>query len=158
MSNANRPFLINEGAFTVPEGFQDRSTNVFIQGDPASSLLNINIGRDQRGDEEAIDAYVTRQIKILTEKLPGYKLKERKAVQLGMNKTDHPITGEQIDAGYKSNGRFLHQRQAAFPMPGTLVLIFSATSGKPFDDEFEKMWEQWLGSFEIRPDNDGIKQ
>jgi len=154
----SRPFLINEGAFTVPEGFQDRSTNIFIQGDPASSLQNINIGRDHRNDDESMEDYVTRQISLLTKNLSGYKLKERKAAKLGINETAHPIAGEQIDAGYKGNGRFLHQRQAAFPMSGTLVLIFSATSAKPFDDEFEAMWAQWLGSFAVRPDSDGIKQ
>lgn len=153
-----RPFLINEGAFTVPDGFQDRTANIFIQGDPESSLQNINIGRDHRGGDESIQDYVTRQIALLAKNLSGHKVKERKATQLGVNKSNQPIAGEQIDAGYKSNGRFFYQRQAAFPMSGTLVLIFSATSAKPFDEEFEEMWSQWLGSFEVRPDNDGIKQ
>jgi hypothetical protein len=158
MTTSHRPFLIDEGAFTVPEGFQDRSTNIFIHGNPESSLLNLNIGRDNHDAEETLEQYVTRQIKLLNDKLPGYKLKSRAPAKLGANERTNPIEGEQIDGGYKNGGRFLHQRQAAFPMSATRVLIFSATSGEAFNDAFETMWAQWLGSFAARPENDGIKE
>ncbi|MEN9867356.1 MAG: hypothetical protein RL748_2946, partial [Pseudomonadota bacterium] len=110
MNQEIRPFLIDEGLLTLPPGFQDRTSNIFILGQAESSILNLNIGRDNLLDGETLEHYVSRQIKLLTEKLPGYKLRNRTPAQLG----PALLTGEQIDGGYKNGGRFLHQRQAAF--------------------------------------------
>jgi hypothetical protein len=146
MTQEKPPFLIDEGSLAIPAGFQDRTSNIFIHGVAESSILNLNIGRDNYADDETLELYVSRQIKLLTEKLPGYKLKSRKPAQLGVA----AIAGEQIDGGYKNGGRFLHQRQAAFPISATRVLIFSATSVSPFDAQFETVWAQWLASFVAR--------
>ncbi len=147
MTQEKPPFLMDEGSLAIPAGFQDRTTNIFIQGVAESSTLNLNIGRDNYADDETLELYVSRQIKLLTDKLPGYKLKSRNPASLGAVANVPAITGEQIDGGYKNGGRFLHQRQAAFPISATRVLIFSATSAAPFDAKFETLWAQWLGSF-----------
>ena len=81
MTHEQSPFLIDEGSLAIPAGFQDRTTNIFIQGVAESSILNLNIGRDNYADDETLVLYVSRQIKLLTDKLPGYKLDLRKKLK-----------------------------------------------------------------------------
>lgn len=137
---------MDEGSIALPAGFQDRTTNIFIQGVAETSQFNLNIGRDSLADKEDSNQYVSRQISIMQEKLPGYQLKNRQFAALGATN----LPGEQIDASYKNGGRMLQQRQAAFALPSGRVLIFSATSCQQFDAKFEQLWAQWLASFVLR--------
>jgi hypothetical protein len=139
----SQPYFIDEGSVQLPAGFQDRSTNIFIQGDPAGSSLNFNIARDQLRPDESLQQYVTRQIDLMQNNMTSYKLKSRDPAQLGAG----AIEGEQIDATSKSSGKTIYQRQAAFPLHGTHVLIFSAISTTMPGEKFARLWQDWLGSF-----------
>lgn len=139
------PYILNEGSIRVPGGFQDRSANIFVPGDAAQSDFNLNIGRDDMHADETPADYVGRQIRIMKEKIPGYRLVSRNATRLGEGK--EAIDGEQIDASYRSASRTVYQRQAAFSFPDGRVLIFSATGASPFSDNANAIWTRWLESF-----------
>ena len=142
------PYFIDEGSIQLPEGFHDRSTHIFVLGEPDTSTLNFNISRDKVRPGEDLPQYVTRQIGMMKSKLPGYTLQTRQAAQLGSNPA---IEGEQIEAMQKQKGQPFYQRQAAFMIDDSRVLVFSATSGRKLDNAFETCWQQWLGSFVLRP-------
>lgn len=138
------PLFIHEGSVELPEGFEDRTANLFVPAN-TESQPNLSIARDTPQDGETLDAYVTRQIAVLKSRLAGHKLVRREAARLGRD--DTALDGEQIDARYKNGGRVIHQRQAAFLIAPQRALIFSASSPRPFDTTFETLWQNWLASF-----------
>jgi hypothetical protein len=148
MDTDTQRYWIDEGALTLPAGFEDRSANIFVQAEVEHSSLNLNIGRDRLRTGEAPDNYVTRQIGVMKERISGYKLLGRGAAELGTGPS--AIAGEQVDASHKSGNRTIHQRQAAFALDDTRVLIFSASSGSPFGEHSNALWQAWLASFSPR--------
>jgi hypothetical protein len=148
MSDERSPYRIHEGSLEIPDGFQDRTANLFVsKGDPRTSP-NLSVARDTLEKDETLRDYVTRQIGVLAEKLPGHAVERRCAARLGAG--DAAIEGEQIDARYRNGGRTLHQRQAAFAVGGGRVLVFSATLTAPASAPFETLWTRWLASFVAR--------
>lgn len=121
-----------------------------MPGDAAQSAFNLNIGRDDMHADETLADYVERQIGLMKEKIPGYRLASRSAASLGKGK--EAIDGEQIDASYRSANRTIYQRQAAFSFPVGRVLIFSATRAGAFGEHANLVWMNWLGSFIPHPD------
>ncbi|MCW7540924.1 DUF1795 domain-containing protein [Aquabacterium sp. A7-Y] len=138
-------YWINEGSFALPSGLIDRTTNIFV---PANTEVqpNLNVSRDNAEADEDVAAYVNRQLAIMKQKLPGYQMRQRNAVQLGQG--DSAVPGEQVEAQYKNGGRPVFMRQAAFLLPaGTKVLVFSASSPKPLGAAFDAEWATLLASF-----------
>lgn len=76
-------YFINEGSLQLPAGFQDRTANIFVQGDTAQSAFNLNIGRDNMHPDETLAEYVERQIGLMKEKIFGYRLVSRGDACLG---------------------------------------------------------------------------
>ncbi len=143
-------YFIHEGSIQFPEGFQDRSTNIFVHGEPGKSTLNFNISRDSVLPGENLQQYVTRQIELMRSKLNAYRLKARYAAHLGANPG---IPGEQIDATQRNNNLVFYQRQAAFLLHEGRVLVFSATNIVPASEAFDAFWRWWLSSFVLREPN-----
>jgi hypothetical protein len=144
-------YFINEGSVVLPDSFLDRTTNIFIRHEPGQPQLNFNIARDTVKEKETIQDYVSRQIGLLKQNMAGYKLQNRTEATLG--KGDEAVTGEQIEATYKSGGQTIYQRQAAFLISPGWALIFSASSAKVFDEYLHALWKDWLVSFQRRVDD-----
>lgn len=142
-------FSFHEGHISLPDGFEDRTTNVFV---PANTEIspNLSIARDRFEAHETLKVYVTRQIGILKSRIAGHRVVQRTSVTLGQNEA--ALEGEQIDAEYKNGGKLIRQRQAAFLIAPQRVLIFSASSPRAFDASFESLWQGWLASFQPRKD------
>lgn len=149
-------YRIDEGSITLPPAFQDRSNNIFVVADKLDTLPNLSIARDTLQAGEDIPAYVTRQIALLKRKMAGHKVEQRAASWLGSG--DEAIEGEAIQAHYRSGTTTVYQRQAAFALPSAAqplrVLIFTASSPKPFIATFDTLWQDWLESFVPRRDGD----
>jgi hypothetical protein len=109
--------------------------------------LSITISRDTLLPDEALQAYVDRQIKMLTSKLRGYTRMGNKAVSLGATA---PAAGIQIDAYYMNQGRPLYQRQAAFIISPGRALIISTTAQADFSAQQNQDWHNLLASFTPR--------
>jgi len=136
--------LLSEGCITLPPGFEDRTTNVFVPENP-ETRPNLNIARDWLREGEALPDYVDRQLAQLKKHLAGYKLVARDEERLGQG--DAALGGLRVDATYKNGTRPVHQRQAAFIVAPQRALIFTASSPRPFDTEFHALWRQWLDGF-----------
>lgn len=137
-------YELQEGSISLPEGFDDRTVNMFVLGASVPAPLSITISRDTLLPDEALQAYVDRQIKMLTSKLRGYTRLDNKAVTLSATA---PIPGIQIDAYYMNQGRPLYQRQAAFLISPGRALIFSTTAQADFSPRQSEDWDNLLASF-----------
>jgi hypothetical protein len=142
------PLHFHEGSIDLPDGFEDRTANLFVPANPQSQP-NLSIARDTLKEGETLDQYITRQLGVLKSRLAGHKVLQRRSVLLGREESD--LAGEQIDAQYKNGGLTVHQRQAAFLIAPQRALIFTASSPHPFDEALEHLWRQWLASFSPRP-------
>ncbi|AXM94861.1 DcrB-related protein [Pseudomonas plecoglossicida] len=140
-------YELQEGGIALPPGFEDRTVNMFVLGASVPAPLSITISRDTLLPDETLQAYVERQIKMLTSKLRGYSRMGNKAVALS---TTAPIPGIQIDAYYLNQGRPLYQRQAAFIVSPGRALIFSTTAQADFSAQQNQDWDNLLASFTPR--------
>ncbi|MEB3900580.1 DUF1795 domain-containing protein [Pseudomonas putida] len=140
-------YQLQEGSITLPEGFQDRTVNMFILGSNIPAPLNITISRDNVLPAENLDAYIDRQVKLIASKLRGYTVLARKPAQLS---SSQPLMGVQIEGYYLNDGRPVYQRQAAFEVAPGRILVFSTTSQADFNGEQNDSWLALLNSFEPR--------
>ena len=138
---------MQEGGIALPQGFQDRTVNMFVLGASIPAPLSITVSRDNLLPGEALKAYVERQVKMLSSKLRGYSLLGKKAATLSATA---PIEGIQIDAYYMNEGRPFYQRQAAFLMTPERALIFSTTAQADFSPQQNQDWESLQASFQPR--------
>lgn len=70
-------YQLQEGSITLPEGFQDRTVNMFILGNSIPAPLNITVSRDNLLSGEDLGAYIERQVKLIASKLRGYTILAR---------------------------------------------------------------------------------
>ncbi|UBM26728.1 DUF1795 domain-containing protein [Pseudomonas sp. p1(2021b)] len=142
-------YQLQEGSITLPEGFQDRTVNMFILGSNIPAPLNITISRDNVLPAEDLDAYIDRQVKLIASKLRGYTVLARKPAQLS---SSQPLMGVQIEGYYLNDGRPVYQRQAAFEVAPGRILVFSTTSQADFNGKQNESWLALLNSFQPRQD------
>lgn len=136
---------IHEGSVGLPAGFEDRTTNLFVPAD-LHSQPNLSIARDWLAPDETLAAYVDRQLGILKARMSGHKLLARAHERLGLQ--EPALVGERIDSQYKNGAQVIRQRQAAFEVGKSRVLVFTAATPKSFDERFEASWRVWLDSFQ----------
>ncbi|WDY57005.1 DUF1795 domain-containing protein [Pseudomonas sp. PSKL.D1] len=143
-------YLLQEGTLTLPEGFLDRTVNLFILGDSMPAPQNVTLSRDDLLKGEDLDAYVQRQVKLIASKLSGYTILSQTSAQLS---TSQPLAGIQVDGYYLKEGRPLYQRQAAFEVAPGRILVFSLTSQADFSSQQNDSWCALLSSFKPHPLN-----
>lgn len=94
----------NEGLINFPDGYQDRTVNVFVP--PVAEAPAFNISRDTLNPGEALAAYIDRQLALMEKHLKGWKQSARNAVTLGDNlyrvKSSMPATCATVNASGSS--------------------------------------------------------
>ena len=139
-------YQLHEGRLTLPEGFQDRTVNMFVMGANGPTPLSITVSRDTTLPGEVLGTYLERQLKLIASKLRGYTVLEKKVVQLSQ---EQPLQGVQVEASHQAEGRPMYQRQAAFIIAPGRVLVFSTSSKKDFTPQQTEEWIKLLASFEL---------
>lgn len=137
-----KEYVIQEGTFSIPEFFVDRTVNTFVSGVPGKSQFNFTLSRDTSDPEETLEAYVDRQVRFLKNNIKGYRLVHQQICTLG-----HRHEGIEVYGTWKEGKQVIYQRQAAFIFSANTVVIFSATSGKVFAKQEDEYWLAWLNSF-----------
>ncbi|WP_019366212.1 DcrB-related protein [Pseudomonas sp.] len=142
-------YQIQEGRFLLPDGFADRTVNIFALGGVPSSFT-FSISRDALHPGETLSEYIDRQIGMLSARLRKFKLVHRQEAVLSETQ---PVNGIQIDSHHQSDGRLIYQRQAAFLMKDERILVISATTQSPFDAYHNNTWSSILSTFELASDD-----
>lgn len=141
MSEQFSQCLFTEGQITFPEGYQDRTVNVFAP--PAADAPAFNISRDALNSGEALAAYIDRQLVLMEKHIKGWKQGERSAATLG----DGLSEGEIIHASYLRDGKRIWQQQAVFNVDGNKILVLTMTCTRVLDDADSALLGDLLRSF-----------
>ena len=141
MSEQHSQCLFSEGQITFPEGYQDRTVNVFAP--PAADAPAFNISRDALSPGEALAAYIDRQIALMAKHIKAWKQGERSAATLG----DNLSQGEIVHASYLRDGKRIWQQQAVFNTNSDKVLVFTMTCTRAPGDADSALFGELLRSF-----------
>lgn len=124
MSESSPKYHINEGLISLPDGYHDRTVNVFAL--PAGDAPAFNISRDALNPGEALAAYI-----------------DRSAATLG----DNLSTGEIVHASYLRDGKRIWQQQAVFNVDSDKILVFTMTCTRAPGDADSALFGDLLRSF-----------
>ncbi|ELV2794398.1 DcrB-related protein [Enterobacter ludwigii] len=141
MSEHSPQCLFNEGLINFPDGYQDRTVNVFVP--PVAEAPAFNISRDTLNPGEALAAYIDRQLALMEKHLKGWKQSARNAVTLG----DNLLQGEIVHASYLRDGKRIWQQQAVFNANTDKVLVFTMTCSRTLSDADSTLLGDLLRSF-----------
>jgi len=141
MSEPAQPCLFTEGQVTLPEGYQDRTVNVFTP--PGADAPAFNISRDTLNPGETLAAYIDRQMALMAKHLKGWKQGERHESVLG----DNLVTGEIIHASYLRDGKRTFQQQAVFNPSADRILVFTMSATRALEEVDSAMLLTLLQSF-----------
>ena len=141
MSEQHSQCLFSEGLINFPEGYQDRTVNVFAP--PAADAPAFNISRDALNPGEALAAYIDRQLALMEKHIKGWKQGERSAATLG----DSLLQGEIVHASYLRDGKRIWQQQAVFNVDSDKILVFTMTCTRALGDADSALFGDLLRSF-----------
>lgn len=144
-------YHIQEGRFDVPDdGRIDRSMNVLAMPDGSGTTLIVS--RDALRAQESLAQFVGRQMNDLTRQVS--QLKEVSRTDIAVGPAIASLRAIELVTQFRQNGQALHQRQAVFLLPqdpaGKAVLILTASSPVPFDEDALALWRRTLESFQAR--------
>lgn len=141
MSEPSSQCLFSEGLINFPDGYQDRTVNVFAP--PAADAPAFNISRDALKPGETLAAYIDRQLALMEKHIKGWKQGERSDATLG----DSLLQGEIVHASYLRDGKRVWQQQAVFNVDSHKILVFTMTCTRALGDADNALFGKLLRSF-----------
>lgn len=138
-------FQANEFCAPLPEGLKDKTVNIFSLTDDGPSDLSIVVARDRPVEGEALPAYVDRQLAVLRQRLPLFRIVERSDVELDRR------PAVQVDYTWQSGDTQMYQRQVIVHAEGAgVMLLISATCKARLEPTWEAMFDEFLAGFRLR--------
>lgn len=141
-------YVLQEGSFSLPDGYIDRTVNMFTLGSETPAPLSLSVSRDTPLPHEPLSDYVARQVQNMMSRLPGYARLDSQAISLPANAS---ILGIQTHASFMTQERLYYQRQAVFMIRPGCVLVFSATAQADFSAAQNDVWNTLLAGFTLHP-------
>lgn len=133
--------LFTEGQVTLPEGYQDRTVNVFTL--PGINAPAFNISRDALNDAENLNNYIDRQLELMAQHLKGWKQTKRESAFLG----DSLLQGESVNASYLRDGKRIFQQQAVFNTISSHIVVFTMSASAELNEADTTLFQRLLVSF-----------
>jgi len=137
-------YEVDELSFEVPDGYVDRSMNVFVP--PANMMKgtphNILITREPRS-EETVAQQAARLLKELASKMPGTKILGQRDRVIGA------LPGREARSHGTRNGVPIYQRQFFVGHYGTLLSLI-VTSTRAQSAQCDALAERLLASLKLR--------
>ncbi|CAB5723514.1 Uncharacterized conserved protein [Delftia tsuruhatensis] len=136
-------YTCNEASFELPDELIDRSVHMLMS--PDGTGVSYVITRDRLLEGEALEGFVSRQLKDLSRQSSKFREISRSPAQWGQ-RAPHAM-GLQIETSFRQQGRDVFQRQAVVQLPDTpRVLILTANAFKPFTEHELAQWHKALAS------------
>jgi hypothetical protein len=138
-------FQANEFSASLPEGLKDKTVNIFSLTDEGPSDLGVVVARERPAQGEQLDGYVERQLKLLQERLPLFRIMAKVAIELDRQ------PAVQVDYTWQSGETQMFQRQVTvYAAKAGVMLIVSATCKGFLDLKWEAMFGELLADFHLR--------
>ena len=141
MSELNLFSLLSEGQVMLPEGYQDRTVNLFTSF--AKDAPSFTVSRDSLEPNEALSAYIDRQLAQMQQHLKQWQQSGRFPGTLG----ESGLHGEIVHGSYQRNGRPIWQQQAVFNPQGVHILVFTMTATAMLTEADNVLFDSLLKSF-----------
>jgi hypothetical protein len=133
-------FYTNEFASVIPEEFRDRTVNVFTLTDEGPTDLSVVVTRDKLREGEDLATYLDRQLAILQQRMPQFRLRRREPAVVAA------AGGERLEMQWQTPQGTVYTRQVAVVSPQGPVLTMSATFRSPPAEPYASMFEQFVAS------------
>lgn len=143
MSKLSSFILLNEGQVTLPEGYQDCTVNIFTSF--VKDAPSFTLSRDSLGPNEALAAYIDRQLAQMQQHLKQWQQSARCPTALGENLSH----GEMVHGSYQRSGRQVWQQQAVFNPQGAHILVFTMTATVVLTEADSALFHSLLKSFRL---------
>jgi hypothetical protein len=138
-------FHANEFVTILPDGFKDKTVNIFSLTDEGPSELSIVAARDRPQKGEDLDAYVARQLGVLAQRLTLFRVVRQERTKLD----EQPATV--VDYTWQSPEGKMYQRQVVVFVKATgAALLLTATSKDHLEPKWEAAFNGMLANFRLR--------
>ena len=140
-------FHTNEFVCSLPSELKDRTLNVFALRDDGPSEFNIVVSRDELDASETIEAYIARQLHLLSERVAGVTI---------VAQARTTVDGEPailVDFTWAAPEGTMHQRQVTVKVPGegpSRVVVFTGTTREALSERWEQMMNAVLADVRFR--------
>jgi len=139
----------NHVSFELPTRLKDKTVHMFSLTDSGPSDFNVVISHAEAGPEETLADFKDRLLQELEKSLPKF---------LHAGTRERLLDGSpaiELAYSWRSEGKFLHQRQLITLVPGATpgtrtALMIGATCLRAFNDEWKAAFEGILGSMKLR--------
>lgn len=135
-------YHINEGSFRIPDQAQDRSVNMLLLNHGPGGLTLV-VTRDRLQEGEALDGFLTRQLRTLASQVKQFRQQEAVPVRVGRAQ----LPALRIASSFKQNNATVHQLQTAILTGGGAILVLTLTCAAPLTAEQTAYAQQMLDSF-----------
>lgn len=128
----------------VPGALKDKTVNMFTLTDEGPSEFTIVVSRD-RYKVDNLDAYVERQVTVLSARMPLFKVTKHERIVL--DKKPALLT----DSTYQSPHGKLFQRQVTvYFEPTSHMLLITGLGKDPLKPKWEVLYNEFLTGFRLR--------
>jgi hypothetical protein len=140
-------YVMNEGAFELPGGWQDRTvTALSFPGGGQKSDATLTVTRDPSSRSSAsLPAYVDKQLVDMAKSCPRFDLIGRKELSLA------GAYAQSVEYTWRTpDGTQVHQLQVVTLMPAGDALVFTATAPDEIYDRYASTLRDAILSFRFR--------
>lgn len=139
-------FHATEFSLSLPEALKDKTINIFSLTDEGPSALGVVISRDRALEGEKLHAYAERQLTLLQQRLPLFRIVKNGDVTLD----GQPAL--EVDYTWQNGADQMYQRQVFVhaPASGVMVLITATCKGARIEPQWEAMFRELLADFRLR--------
>lgn len=134
-------YHINEGSFHIPDATQDRSANMLVLNHGPGGL-SLVITRDRLHEGEALDAFLSRQLRTLASQVKGFRQQDATPLAVG----PAGLPGLQVATSFRQDNSTVHQLQTAIVLGGA-VLVMTLSCAAPLTPAQTAYAQQLLDSF-----------
>ena len=135
-------YHIQEGLIELPEGWDDKTINIFARDLPPNQVASIVITRDDI--TTSLREFVDKTVKQLTKQLPRFALAKRSVASFGV------IEGEELSFQWRRENVDIFQMQAFVPVTDERVLTFTVSAPLKFRGEVEQELVSIVGDLKLR--------
>lgn len=136
-------YEVDEFTFEVPDGYVDRSLNLFMPpGGARGRTQNLVVTREPR-TEETVGQQASKLLKEFSQKLPGVKILAQRDRPLGA------LPGREARAHAVEEGHPVYQRYFFVGHYGTLISVI-ATSARAQSTQCDAIVERFLSSLRLK--------